>query len=234
MAFTWTAKRIQWYLDAARGSNFYETLAAKIAPYLRPQDTLCDMGCGLGLLDVQLAPLVRRAACLDVDETALYTLREEAAKAGVQNIETICADARNAQGMYDVVLMAFFGTPAELMLNCVKHATRLFVRVVNADTNGTMRPKGHRLPKETVRDVAGILERNGFRYTLLQDTFSFGQPLRSIQDARDFVTCNAPDLPPGEVDAFLAATLQQRNDGQFPFYLPGDKKLGIFVVEVER
>lgn len=232
MAFQWSPQRIAWYLDADSQSDFHARLAEQIVPFLHPDDTVCDFGCGLGLLDLRLARHVARITCVDVDAAALACLRRRAADEGVENIETVHCGAEDVAGMYDVALLSFFGSPAARMLGCMAHARRALVRVVNADTNGTMRPHRHRLPKETVPDVKAVFEQNRIPYTLLEDIYQFGQPLRTMADARAFVQCNAPDLPGEEADAFLALKLERRGGGAFPLYLPGEKRLGVFVADL--
>ena len=231
MAFIWTKQRIDWYLDASRYGDFHQRLADTIRPYLLPQDRLCDMGCGLGGLDLALTPMVNHITCVDTDEAVLANLRQNAAEAGIANLTTICGDARDIREVFDVVFMVFFGPPPQMMLDCLKLASRSLIRVANAKPEGAaLQPNGHSKKRETVPDIAALLDRTGHTYRLLRSTFEFGQPLRSEADAAAFIRCNSPTIADGELQAFLADNLVSTGRCDFPFYLPGRKELGIFII----
>lgn len=55
MNFDWNPRTIQWYEDANSYSGFFKKVAQRIAPKLQGYFTLCDIGCGLGLLDLELS-----------------------------------------------------------------------------------------------------------------------------------------------------------------------------------
>lgn len=231
MAFVWTKQRIDWYLDASRYGHFHQRLADAIRPYLLPGDRLCDLGCGLGRLDLALAPAVNHITCVDTDEAVLANLRQEAAEAGIGNLSTVCGDVRDIREVFDVALMAFFGHPPGLMLDCLKPASRSLIRVANANPNGaSLQPSGHSKRRETVPDIAALLDGAGHAYQLLPGVFEFGQPLRSEADAAAFIRCNSPSIQEGELRAYLAENLTNTGRPDFPFYLPGKKELGIFII----
>lgn len=123
MAFEWSEKRIQWYLDASRYGDFHRRLADVIAPYLLPEDRLCDLGCGLGRLALQLAPRVGHITCVDINERVIESLGQEAARTAVPNLSTRCCDACAVEEAFDLVLMTFFGHPPQLMFDCMGLAT---------------------------------------------------------------------------------------------------------------
>ena len=71
MAFTWTPKQIDWYEKASSYGSFHRQLASFLVPFLQPDDTVCDWGCGLGKLSLELAPYVARLTCVDRDSQCL-------------------------------------------------------------------------------------------------------------------------------------------------------------------
>lgn len=232
MAFTWTEERIAWYLDAGRYGDYHQRLADKIAPYLRGGDSVCDLGCGLGLLDVRLAPLVAHIDCVDTDRAVLGHLRQKAAQLGIDNLSAVCADAETLGAGYDVALMVFFGHPPQLMFDCMRLASRLLIRVANLHPDGAaLQPSGQSRQRETAQDIALALDAAGCSYELRRETFEFGQPLRSVEDARAFVRCNSPDITHRALEVFLDESLLQTGRTDFPLYLPGKKELGIFIIQ---
>ena len=231
MAFAWTKKRIEWYLDASRYGDFYGQLAKKITPCLFESDTVCDLGCGLGRLDLQLASVVSHITCVDIDATVLNMLEEDARMQGVGNLCVQCCDVQSMQKKFDVVLMTFFGYPPSLMLDCMTHAKRLTIRVVHAEANvSTPGAKKWKKNRETISDIAAVLENEGYQYQLLRDSFEFGQPLHSESEGRDFIRCNNPEIPEDKLSVFLETNLVTTESTEFPLYLPAKKELGIFLI----
>lgn len=118
------------------------------------------------------------------------------------------------------------------MLDCLGLVSRTLIRIANVHTSGaSLQPGGHSKKREIVEDIAAVLDKAGCTYRLLQDTFEFGQPLRSQEDATDFLRCNAPAISDDELGAFLAKTLVATGRADFPFYLPNKKELGIFIID---
>ncbi len=80
-----------------RGQNFLTqpSTARAIAASagLEADDTVVEIGAGLGTLTLALAPLVRRVLAVEVDRGVFAALEEVLAAAGVQNVEPRLADA---------------------------------------------------------------------------------------------------------------------------------------------
>lgn len=232
MAFTWTEERIKWYLDASRYTGFHQGLAKKIAPFLHKEDTVCDLGCGLGRLDLLLAPRVSHITCVDIDEAVLKVLNADAGQKNINNLSILCRDAQAVRNRFDVVLMTFFGYPPALMLECIALAKRYTIRVVHAGSSASAEnpPNGPHKKKETIQDISTALDETGYPYQVLRGSFEFGQPLISEEEGRNFVRCNKPGISENQMEEFLAENLTLTGDTTFPFYLPAQKELGIFII----
>ena len=229
MAFTWNKKSIEWYLDASSYGDFQTRLAGKIAPYIQKEDTVCDLGCGLGRLDLLLAPAASHITCVDVDKTVLDILENDATQQ--PNLSVRCCDVHDIRDKFDVVLMAFFGYPPQLMMECRKLAKKRMIRVVHTSSHVSLRPGAHSKKRETVQEISDFLDRAGCTYEVIQDAFEFGQPLVSKDDARDFVKGKYDTLSDHEIDRCLKAHLMETGREDFPFYLPQKKDLGIFIID---
>lgn len=96
MAFTWTQERIRWYLDASERTDFHTRLADYIRPYVRPEDHMCDLGCGLGRVSLILAKEVARVTCVDTDPRVLAVVERDAARLGMGNLVTCACEAARA------------------------------------------------------------------------------------------------------------------------------------------
>jgi len=230
MAFTWDERNIKWFLDAADYTGFYRELARQIIPYLAPGDSLCDVGCGLGRLAFELAPYVSALAAIDVNEVVVDIMTRDAAPLGLDNLYTRLCDASDLDGVFDVVLLSFFGetdTPGML-----EHCSRSLIRIVSANNKTNLYPERYRSRvKETVPGVCDELSSLNIGYKLEQYAIEFGQPLRDMRDAELYVLQNAPEASADEVSGFLTERLQQTGRDDFPLYLPNKKELGVFIID---
>ena len=230
--FSWNKEGVGWFLDASKQTGFHARLAQCLVPYLEPDDTLCDLGCGLGQLDLELAPYISKLTAVDTDARVIEMLRREAASRGMRNLDARCEDAATMGGSFDVVLMSFFGRSGAEADRFEKLCRRKVIRIVNAANRGNLYPGGYRsIQKDTIPIVKSELEARGRAYTLAVETIEFGQPLRSRQAARQFVRSHAPNAEMREIDAFLETHAVETGRADFPFYLPNRKQIGVFVID---
>jgi len=219
-------------LDASAYLGFHKSLAEMIIPYLEPDDTLCDMGCGLGRLDLELARHVSRLTAVDINENVIELLRRDAELAGLRNFSAECGDAETFRGSFDVLLTSFFGqADTQGFLRLCK---RRLIRVVHRNNKDRLYPGQPRYAKkDTVETVQRKLRDMGIDFMLETASLEFGQPLKSWRDAVLFVQNNAPDAGEDEIDMFLRENAVQTGWDEFPFYLPNPKEFGIFVIDKE-
>ena len=217
-------------MDASAYTGFHEKLAKKIIPHLHADDTVCDIGCGLGLLDFQLAPHVSEISAVDVSESAIEALLYGAKSAGLTNIHAHCGVAEDLEGAYDIILMSLFGHID--MQELLKHCRRKIIRIAGSGRKSGLYPERHRREtKDAVPLYRDELAGLGVRYSVELCSFEFGQPLRTWHDAEQFVLINAPYADSGEVNEFLNENIERTGRDDFPFYLPYQKELGIFVID---
>ena len=230
--FEWDEQNIRWFLDASAYTGFHKTLAAIIAPYLVPGGTLCDAGCGLGRIDLELAPSVAELTAVDICDNATGVLRRDAEATGKSNIHVVCGDALSLTDTFDVVLMSFFGKSA--ISDFLRLSRVRVIRVVSAENKSKLYPQIHRLHvKDTVPVVQENLTSQGIGFKLEQHTIEFGQPLRSMSDAESYILGNAPQASRREVNGFLDEHLDHTGCDDFPYYLPNKKSLGVFVIDTK-
>ena len=230
MRFKWNEQTVRWFLDASEYTGFHKALARRIIPHLEPGGTLCDAGCGLGRLSLELAPYVSALNAVDLSENAVEVLRRDVESRGIQNMHASVSDAGALTETFDFVLMSFFGQlqPA----NFLKICRRRLIRIVSADNKSGLYPARYRCNvKDTVPMVQEELEGQGISYKLELYSIEFGQPLRSRQDAELYILQNAPEASADEVAGFLNEKIEHTKNDEFPLYLPNQKELGIFIIE---
>jgi len=232
MHIKWDENGIRWFLDAGEYTGFHKMLAQKIIPYLLPGDTLCDAGCGLGRLDLELTEYVQSIRSIDINDDAISVLQKDIVNLGKQNIRAEVCDASALDETYDVMLLSFFGQSN--MLDFLKNCRRRLIRVVSMENNSTLYPSRHRnYTRDTVASVQEELDAQGIKYSLELSALEFGQPLRTWQDAEQYILRNAPEAPDDEVNDFLKEHLQNTGRDDFPYFLPNYKEFGIFIIDKE-
>lgn len=233
MRFSWDEQTIRWFVDAGAYTNFHKALAQKIIPHLELGDRLCDAGCGLGRLDLELAPYVSKLAAVDLNENAVGVLRADAEALGLYNLQAEVRDADTLTEIFDVVLLSFFGQSN--MLDYLRLCRRKLIRIVSADNKSGLYPERYRCNlKDTVPIVCGELDAQGLAYRLELYSIEFGQPLKSRQDAKLYILKNAPEASDEEISDFLNDRIMHTGRDDFPLYLPNQKELGIFTIDKER
>lgn len=234
MRFTWSGESIQWFLDASTYTGFHSILAQKIAPWLEPGYSLCDIGCGLGRIDLELASYVRKLTALDINSDVTGILKADAQKQKLHHISVICKNVTAFEGQFDVVLMSFFGKSEKDMSHYFHLCRKKMIRIVNVENKSSLYPGRHRrTKKDTASIVSQELAEQGFSYHLDTESIEFGQPFRTKAAAESFVRFHAPEIMGQELEKFLQEHLEQTGRSDFPFYLPNQKTLGIFVIDKE-
>lgn len=232
MYFSWNEQTLEWILAASAVTGFHRELAARLRPWLTPGGTLADLGCGAGLIDLELAGHAGQITCIDRTQAPLDFLLAQAARRGVSNVDTLCADAREVEGLWDDVLMCFYGSGDALVDTFLPHCRSHLVAVIRSGEESAFGPPDWR---EHHQDLLGLtissLNARGVRYHLELETLEYGQPLKSWADGMHFVRSGCrPEVPDAAMEAFLERTLQQRTHSQWPYYLPNQKHFGIFVI----
>lgn len=217
-------------MDASNYTGYHKNLADKITPYLKKEDTLCDVGCGLGRLDIFLASKVSRITAIDSNAEVIKELKKSAEEKDIHNINAICADAEEASVVHDVFLMSFFGHFDEIK-NYFKYCRKRLICITNLSSKSNFYPDTYRnRDKQSISIIKKILNEEQISYELVTDSIEFGQPIRSEEDARDFVLHNAPNTKLDEVEHFLKNRAQNTERQDFPIYIPNKKQIGIFII----
>lgn len=231
MLITWNDKTTQWFEAASEYTGFHRKLTDHFLPHLQKRNSLLDLGCGAGMIDITLAPSFGSITCVDRSAEALSFLARIARKRLADNIETVLSDAEDVEGRWDNVLMVFFGPLEGKLPRFLALCEEALVAVVHADANGNLGPKAYQAGKcNTVARTIETLNALGARYTLIEDAIEYGQPFASRAEAAEFVRAYSKNPPEMAVEAYLDETLVKLEEGSYPLYLPNRKGLGIFII----
>ena len=232
--FFWSAQTLAWYQSAAACGHYHADLAKLVAPALADCDTVCDLGCGTGLLSLALLDHLPRITALDKDTGALAMLKDKAGERPGLCIRQADAMHLAPEEKWDGVVLSFFGRISvdDHLHYFMEHCNKKLICIVNTAVKSSFSSTGVSvMKKEYSEQVANFLSGRGIPYTRQDAALEFGQPLEDLADARDFINRYSPPGCDVTDEAGLAKLLQRLPDGRW--YLPHHKKIGIFVINKE-
>jgi hypothetical protein len=189
----------------------------------------------MALLDFQVMGAVKSITAIDTDEGALSEVErrideELAANHGdAGKITTVRKDVFElTDERWDIVLLSFFADSpekAERMLTLAKHRG---VVVMHAnESGGLFGPVSTDKPRATVKEMEGHLIAKGYGYRKNIVDLQFGQPFRTIEDIHEFIRGKSGEGRDAyDVEERIIKT--KRYD--YPYYLPGNLRAAIFII----
>lgn len=233
--FHWSGDSIRWYRNAADFGDFYERLAEHVLSALPQAPKVCDVGCGIGALALRLAPRCGTLTAIDVMPRALEALACDAAAAGLTNIHTSLGDFKTMappEKPYDAMVFCQFGGPAKYYAQAQAWCRGKLFFIGNAAPGRNFSATGE-LNKEVYypEDMA-YLDSVGASYSCEFLRLPFGQPFADRSDAERFMFHYDKNSTPEEVKTYLDERLQETGDARFPLYLPCEKQMVIFEIDV--
>ena len=221
--FRWTDEMIAFMKDAAAAGSYQKELSAWICEKLPQAGHVCDAGCGLGFLSLQLAAQYPEVTAADISDQALAVLREQAEAQNLSNLHILQIDL-----LHDTPPMVF-----DAMVFCLFGHMDEVLRIKKAFSHHRFSVSSVPLKDEQTDQAAQYLERLGIPFELETRTFEMGQPLRSLDAAVRFFEVYSKDAPGTLTKDLVAQRLVHTDDARFPFYLPQSKALGRFTIQTK-
>ncbi|MDR2133145.1 MAG: class I SAM-dependent methyltransferase [Clostridiales Family XIII bacterium] len=244
MDYVWNEKTLAWFKVASAHTGFHANLARLVRPLIADCETICDVGCGLGLLDLELAQDVRDILCVDRNEAAIGALNELLRARGTRNVVARAMDANALVGeRWDAAIMSFFGSSLEDIARFLTLCDKRMILIVHEKSSTGRRVNAISLRAKPfgAAEVSGFLSERGLRFRETRAALEFGQPFKSLADARDFIRTYASLASHAASAADEAAwerlcedmerRLARTGRADYPLYLPKRKNLAVFAVE---
>lgn len=231
MKFAWNEQSAGWFRDASEYTGYNRELAGILLEHIPLRTTLCDIGCGAGLIDFELAPFFEEITCVDISPEAVSAVSECIREQKLGNVRAICADGLRLTGQWDTVIALFHGGAANLP-KYLRLAKDRLILASFTDRRGF--GFGDREAEKAFHadGVAEQLDALGINYTLERHSLEYGQPFRTYRDAELFIRAYTEPMPPHELDEYLRKALQKTGRDDFPYYLPRKRNFGLFVISV--
>lgn len=226
----WNEESDRWLQNASAYTGYNRELAKMLLEYLPTGGTLCDMGCGNGLVDFELAPYFRRITCVDISEEAVSAVSRRASELGVKNLTAVRADGETLEGTWDCVTALFHGGPEAFKWYFGKTGNTLLI-AVHTNRTGELGPEQYRVRR--CSDVASMVEylnEKHIRYVLRETALEYGQPIKDLEEAKRFVQAYTLPMGADELTAYLNRNLRETGREDFPYYLPKKRRFGLFVI----
>ncbi|MDR3364073.1 MAG: class I SAM-dependent methyltransferase [Clostridiales Family XIII bacterium] len=259
MNYVWTPEKIENLKRASEYTAFHKKLSVLAEPYLDERWTLADIGCGPGLIDAYLAPMVASIDAIDNDSVAIgdlsYNLGDvfQTSRYVADKIRPRLAAPDEISGeSWDVVLMSFFGLSRKLLDSVAPLAKRRMLIFMHGrpDTIGPLAAidDGN---KFSVADMESYLNEKKFAFKKSVMEMQFGQPFKTIEDIHRFLSeygvpadreIECIDLDAAgafDDDAIKRMTgaeerIIKTNRFDYPYYLPKSISVALFVILVQH
>ena len=226
----WYEDMVRFMRDASEYGTYNQKLAELLSPHLTKQMHICDAGCGLGYLSLELAPYVGQVTSVEQHPDAVAVLEANCRGRGITNITPRCGAIGEVipEQKYDGMVFCFFGGIHEI-LETVRHQCDGQVFIITRNyTNHRFSVGSHPTGSYGYRTATEELKRLGVPYdeTLLE--LEFGQPFRNLEDAKRFYELYSKDDDKAVItDEFLRSRLIRNGSAQFPWYMPHRRNLAV-------
>ena len=230
MFFEWNEQTLRWLLDASEYTGYSRGLAQLLLRHISG-GSLCDVGCGMGLVDFELAGHVKDITCVDISSFAVDFIRGEVQRRGIGNLTALVQDGLTLRGQWDTVMALFHGDVKEICRPYLRCARERLILVTHAEAEGSFGPQGHRVIKAcNAQKTIQWLDAQHIRYTLERHELEFGQPHRSFEDALAFTRTYSRPAPDELLAEHVKQAIVETGREDFPFYTPKKRRFGIFII----
>ncbi len=230
--FRWTEESIRWWQRARAYTSHYKEMAELVLPYLAKEETLFDIGCGLGYIDLELAPHVKQIRAFDIEEKVLQELKKEVE---IQQLTNVFTSKENwlklPDQSCDSLLACSFGSMEEYLNDFLRIAKKQ-VLILKRNRSKFSQKNNKGKPLYSVAGCESYLKENNILFQKVSVYSDFGQPLESLEEAEKFVLFhringNEP------IKEYLKQHLEPGRYG-YPYYLSNRKEMCLFIIAKEN
>ncbi len=215
----WSEERIRWYERASNATGFHRALADVLEEHITKEESILELGCGLGYVSALLAMDGYAIKATDIDKRAI----EEARRIHKLDIFSTL-DAEKVEDEADVILLLYFGRISENdnLHHYLSHAHKRLIAVISEHRGQS---KELRKNSEEPAKTENHLKRfDALRWERIAFNASFDQPLSSYDDAAAYIETMYGRERMAEYMRYV-----RNEDGRL--YLPNEKHSSIFIID---
>lgn len=202
MGTFWNEERIKMYENACKLLNYPEVpLKEFFEEIIRPEDTVLEIGSGVGVVTLYLAEMCKRVIAVDEDVDGCENLRKRAKEKGLTNIDIVNNEwpypqAEAGDVSITVYVSKAFNTPEKLrqLLQSTRR-TGLFM-IPHPSSNGDYPSFVYdelnidlktRPTYDDGKRTMELLEAEGIKYRYSIVPHEFGQPVKDLDEGAHFL-----------------------------------------------
>ncbi|MTI68522.1 MAG: class I SAM-dependent methyltransferase [Firmicutes bacterium] len=240
--FKWNTKKVKWYLEAEKASNFHKKVIDFLKPHLNNINSAIDIGCGLGGISIGLQRENIKVTALDKSPMIIKTLENRIVNE--DNILTIKANYEDIyiKRKYDLTVASFVGglINNENLKKMLNHTSKYLVLVMPTSNikndfqidrlYNILNMDISKLKQPTYKNIEKTLTDNKINYNTKFFKASFGQPFKNFNESKEFLydyfkLSKDKDL---EISRWLREKLIIKDN---KYYLPNNKKSAIIIIK---
>ena len=217
----WTDQSIEWFERASSSCDYHRRLVNCIEDHIKKDESILEPGCGLGYEAELLSDDGFSIQAFDNEEKAIKAAQERTGK----DIY-FCSDAKQVQTKADTVLCINFGHIENTsdLKTIASHAKKKIIYIISRHSG-----HGQDTRPDRTEEICRILEDAGYSYEKEEIQLEFNQPLRSFEEAEDFIAWTYLGKNKNEYLRFLKGS----EDPEYPFVFKNRKSLVLFEIKTK-
>lgn len=226
----WYEDMVRFMKDASEYGTYNRELVRRMLPELNRDMHVCDAGCGLGYLSLELASYVKRVAAVERNPDAVAVLEENCGRFGIENVTPLCGNLEDTlpAEKYDAMVFCFFGHIYEILEAAKRQCSGTVFIVTRNYTTHRFSVGSHKTGSYGYISARDVLTEKGIPYEEQIFDLEFGQPFRNMDDARLFFEAYSHDEDKSAItDEFLREKVVQTGRDDFPFYMPHRRNIAL-------
>lgn len=233
MMYKWTPDIIRFIDDASKYSNYFEVLAKTIFEKLGNAQNVCDAGCGLGQLAIELSKYYPQISGIDINKNATDFFLNRVKETGIENVKVINADVTNYKPdqKYDLMVFNYFGDINQILESSSEYCCGKTVIIKRAYKSHRFSFEDKPITTFNRQSAVDVLREKNIPYQELGFSHEFGQPFKSIDDAVLFFETFSHDTNRSLINREnVLKKLVKTEDKNFPYYMQHIKESCILII----
>ncbi len=226
----WDAASVGFMRDAAEYGTFFEELTQRLLPWLPTDGHICDAGCGIGGLALELSRHCRRVTAVDVAEAPINALQSRPLP---KNLRVFCEDIFSMSARYDAMVFCYFGRIRQILQIAARQCCGRVIVVKRNCLEHRFSARPVERSEHSFDEAHTLLSELGIAYQSEMLQLEFGQPFRSLSAAERFFSLY--DRSGAKLtQAQLSERLIPTDNEVYPYYLPMQRDMELFVFDARE
>ncbi|MEE1087051.1 MAG: class I SAM-dependent methyltransferase [Schaedlerella sp.] len=235
--YQWNPEMIQFMNQAAKDSIYYEELASHIIPHITEDCIVCDVGCGLGYLAIEIAKYCKKVYAVDISEDVIDELKKRLKAEQIENVEALCVDAFKwkPEDQIDTTVYCMFGSLEEID-QIGKHlevSQQFVVRRLAKEHRFKIKEHKPRKHRHSAQGMLEELEQKGRICDYVEMTASLDQPFKNLKEAVRFFELYNKTEEKITLEDVKERLIKQENE-EYPYVFPAEKRMGLIHFNMDK